>query len=378
MKRIILFLLTISCLMSLLSLVSCSSQPVSDQDTTHTTTESDSSTGSQDTETETVDLTPITVDADEAAYSSYVLPHQEDISEENQEELSGRVFSDGKIHYIREYSDSNKQLIIHQVFTFDSFIELEHGTYERPYLFADGLPLKIRIASTIEPWRFYVDAYVPIPAVYGAFRDLVLPLSFQETGKTKIDELSQDTFVCFEYDGNRYYILDTGNVYCGSAKSETTLSDEETALFLAYKFAFMYACSLGGSKYIDLNENNDFAVAIKENGLIRYLEKEEARDFVLSHTIKHEDHQWDGEYLYLQDVNMPDADYGPIRYEFAICESKDADLPEPIYWFKFHEGGLITYHGSPKFEMTYAKNPRTVQGLVVPNLTAVFIKTFDQ
>ncbi|MBP5293645.1 MAG: hypothetical protein J6023_05915, partial [Clostridia bacterium] len=105
---------------------------------------------------------------------------------------------------------------------------------------------------------------------------------------------------------------------------------------------------------------------------------EEARDFVLSHTIKHEDHQWDGEYLYLQDVNMTDADYGPIRYEFAICESKDADLPEPIYWFKFHEGGLITYHGSAKYEMTYAKNPRTVQGLVVPNLTAVFIKTFDQ
>ena len=107
MKRIILFLLIISCLMSLLSLVSCSSQPVSDQDTTHTTTESDSSTGFQGTETETVDLTPITVDADEAAYSSYVLPHQEDISEENQEELNGRVFSDGKILYIREYSDSN-------------------------------------------------------------------------------------------------------------------------------------------------------------------------------------------------------------------------------------------------------------------------------
>ena len=42
--------------------------------------------------TETDDLTPVTVDADEGAYTSYALPYEEDISEEDQETLKERVY----------------------------------------------------------------------------------------------------------------------------------------------------------------------------------------------------------------------------------------------------------------------------------------------
>ena len=331
--------------------------------------------------TETDNLTPVTVDADEGAYTSYALPYEEDISEEDQETLKERVYSDGMIHYVMQHMDQSKQLVIDRVFTFNSFISLCHGTYERPYLFETGLPLKICVASADNPSFFYGEAYVPLPAVFGAFRDLILSRTFTDTDKDSIQDLRFHTFVSFKYgEDDYYYIYDTGDVFCGARKSETLLSAEETVLFLAYKFAFIYASVLGGGHYIsyDLGYSlsADFVVAIKENGIVRYLENKDAREFVVDHSIINEMHPAQGEYLYLQDVNLKDADYGPILYEFRICRDKDEDLSN-VTWFEFHEGGQITHHGWAKWEMVQLANPQTVQGFIVSDITAVFTERFE-
>ena len=380
MRRAILLLLILSCLMSF---VSCADQPVPDKSTeTDLPTETEeSSSETEPLETETVDLTPVTVDADEGAYTAYVLPYEEDFSEEDQDALKKRMYADGKIHYLMEHIDTSNNLVVDRVFTFDGFFELEHGTFERPYLFETGLPLKIMTATTQEPFICYCEAYVPSPAVFGAFRDLILPLPFTDTEDSLHQKTWSDTFVTFRYDDKDYYIFETGEVFCDKLKSETNLSAEATALFLAYKFAFIYASVLGGGHYISFelgySIDADFVVAIRENGAIRYLEGDEARDFVRYHSIKNEFHPEDGYYIYLQDVNLTDADYGPVLYQFRVCNSKEDDLSN-VAWFEFHEGGLITHHGWDKWEMNYEASPRTVQGLVVPQMTAVFTKRFEK
>ena len=316
---------------------------------------------------------PVEVHCSDSEYSSYVLPEKENTTGKGADEL----YSDGKIH-ILQYSYARLSeglgMTLEAVFTFPSFISLQNGEYNIPYLFRGGKTLKIIVGF---PGEFYYSTYYNVlPAVFGAFEDIILPLSFTEP----LEKISvMDGFYAgFEYGDEKYYVLPDGTVYRNDKIGKTKITEEQAALFFAYKYAYMFAAGERRDNYKYFSPDGDGynTVVLNRNGSESRLTGNEASDFLKKYSSAPDEAFLQSEYgfSFRCDVNLPDnTDHGAEVLRFAVCKGDQEEIAAGNRYILYSDG-RITCPIHTRMEQNF--DTRQYLGIYIPDMILVSIDRF--
>ncbi len=344
------------CLYCLLASCGVPTQIPGETEDNHQETSSETNTLPAETEKEEPD--PIFVKCEDVEYTSYVLPVKEDGDGTILEEKGDFYASDGVAHLrVYDYTGltAGDKMQPKLLYRFTDFIFLEHGEYETPYIFRGGKDLKIIIGTPEEiTYHWY---YVTSPAVFGAFEDIIASLDFFETSE-KRSPVPSMIYVGFEYDGQKYYVFRDGTVWRGNKKSPETLSEEQYALFAAYKYAYYYAATNRVDNFSgftnDSEENN--TVVIIEGGQRRSLIGDEAFEFLKRYApFPDEMGRYAVSLNYRCDVN-PSNNLGEPALRFAICKEDEEIDDDHLVWYSVFGDGTVTRRGRWKLEQEYRNN----------------------
>jgi len=314
--RLIIVLLAIFTL-----LLSCGANPLDDHCNT-TTKEADKQSE------------PIIITCEESAFSSYVIPVKVNLDDvQDLKAKENEIKNDGNVYYAF-YSVDGLTMTLSSLYSFSSFIRFE-GRDDAVYRFRTDKELKMIIGEfeSVTVSKLYVSH----PEVFGAFENLILPLTFEQTDDNV--SLISTMYVGFEYEEQTYSILRDGTVYCGNKKATTKLSDEQAVLFLAYRATYYYGCN---DNKLSLSRLGHNAVAVKQgettntltdsNEMLNFLKqyfKEDGIDYSMK---------------YHCDVNVSNKDYGEDASYFMPYRNT---LSENTIWYIVHNNGTVTRKASP-------------------------------
>ncbi|MBO7359831.1 MAG: hypothetical protein J6V48_01760 [Clostridia bacterium] len=182
----------------------------------------------------------------------------------------------------------------------------------------------------------------------------------------------------FEYGDEKYYVLPDGTDYRNDKIGKTKITEEQAALFFAYKYAYMFAAGERRENYKYFSPDGDGynTVVLNRNGSESRLTGNEASDFLKKYSSAPDEAFLQSEYgfSFRCDVNLPDnTDHGAEVLRFAVCKGDQEEIAAGNRYILYSDG-RITCPIHTRMEQNF--DTKQYLGIYIPDMILVSIDRF--